>query len=152
MRKILLVLLLANIALSGVCGLSGYLYRDVGDESNTRPVEDENGNKIDNCELNIESDEKLDADHQVFSGNGYKYAVGCRVNDVHSNHGDKYYVIDLVVYGPNKRVSKAWHEQYQVSEGRHISMSKEISFYWLGYSSIICSVSDYFAFFLYKIV
>lgn len=140
MHRLVLCLLLATIGLSNVTyGLSGYLYRDT-DRTRGKGMDNDN-NKIDNCQLNVESDEKIDTDHQVFSGNGYKYGLNCRVNDIHSNHGDKYYVIDLVVYGPNKRVSKAWHEQYQASEGRHISMSKEISFYWLGYSSVICSVS-----------
>ena len=60
--------------------------------------------------------------------------------------GDKYYIIDLIVYGPNNRVAKAWREQFSISslfKNRNMFMNKKISFRFLGLNKVICSITKY---------
>lgn len=83
----------------------------------------------------------------VFAGNGFQYGIGCNIFDPKLTSGDKYYVIDLIVYGPNTRVAKAWREQFTTSQivqtNRHLTINKQLSFHWLGMNTIVCSVSKY---------
>lgn len=80
----------------------------------------------------------------VYAGNGHNYAINCHVNDPKMRTGDKYYVIDLIVYGPNQRVAKAWREQFTtasfMSNGKSFFLNKNLSFYWLGENNIVCGV------------
>lgn len=81
----------------------------------------------------------------VYAGNGYTYAINCHVNDAKMRPGDKYYVIDLIVYGPNQRVAKAWREQFTAASlfatSKSFFINKSLSFYWLGENNIVCAVS-----------
>ena len=82
----------------------------------------------------------------AYAGNGFTYEIGCSVFDPKIKIGDKYYVIDLIVYGPNTRVAKAWREQFStatLSATKKLVLNKSLSFHWLGLNNIVCSVSKY---------
>jgi hypothetical protein len=80
----------------------------------------------------------------VYVGSNFNYKVGCTVKDTNFKPGDKYYTIDLIVYGPNTRVAKAWQDQLEIkSDLDHFSTNKILSFRWIGINSIVCSVSKY---------
>lgn len=131
-----------------VHSISGYLFKKHQEESiEAKPliaVFDDPNEK--SCLIKLQSNERVNDKHVVYSGNGFNYDIGCSINDPHSEIGDKYYVIDLVVYGPNTRVAKAWREQFKISKtntGTTIALDKTLSFYWLGVSNIVCSVQKY---------
>lgn len=55
-------------------------------------------------------------------------------------------MIDVIVYGPNTRVAKAWREQFStssISQTKSLALSRNMSFNWLGLNNIVCSVSKY---------
>lgn len=85
------------------------------------------------------------SEDDVYAGNGHSYSINCHVSDPKMRAGDKYYVIDLIVYGPNQRVAKAWREQFTtaslISNGKSFFINKNLSFYSLGENNIICGVS-----------
>jgi hypothetical protein len=94
------------------------------------------------------SDSNVDKQLDVYVGNGFFYDIGCQITDPKMKPNDRYYVIDLVIYGPNSRVAKAWREQFNTatllkSSSRLLSLSKKASFHWIGVNSIVCSVSKY---------
>ena len=113
------------------------------------------------CQLNIEtpslspslSSNFIDVDGSsssssaAIAGNAFTYDVSCHVNDPKMRPGDKYYIIDLILYGPNKRVAKAWRQQFPAvassSDGERLSLSKTVSFRSLGENTLICSASKY---------
>lgn len=99
------------------------------------------------CYLQFKSDElrTRDADTlDVFAGNAFVYDIACTVSDSTMRSGDKYYVIDLVLYGPNSRVSKAWREQFSTSRKYNsLSLNKKVSLNSIGINSLVCSVSKY---------
>ncbi|RNA25818.1 hypothetical protein BpHYR1_004898 [Brachionus plicatilis] len=105
-------------------------------------VDIENG-----CYLQFESQElrTRDADTlDAYAGNGFTYDIACTVTDSTMRSGDKYYVIDLVLYGPNSRVSKAWREQFSTHRKyRSLSLNKKISLNSIGTNTLVCSVSKY---------
>jgi hypothetical protein len=104
----------------------------------------------DSCHLRLDftSSNYVDGSHDetVYAGNGFNYVINCHVNDAKMRAGDKYYVIDLIVYGPNQRVAKAWREQFTsanfVVNSKSFYLNKNLSFYWLGENNIVCAVSD----------
>ena len=68
------------------------------------------------------------------------------MNDPEPQVDDKYYVFYLIVYGPNRRASKAWHEQFMVKSSkvsRNFILDKDLSYNYLGYSSVVCAVKKY---------
>ena len=82
----------------------------------------------------------------VYVGNGYVYELGCSVADPTMRSGDKYYVIDVVMYGPNSRVSKAWREQYPTAnmfKTRNLSLNKKVTLNSIGLNTVVCSISKY---------
>ncbi|CAF0872167.1 unnamed protein product [Brachionus calyciflorus] len=113
---------------------------------NSQEFETENG-----CLLQFKKEDDFILNRQletinVYAGNGYVYDLACSVADPKMRSGDKYYVIDVVLYGPNSRVSKAWREQYTTSnlfKTRNLSLSKKVTLNSIGMNSIVCSVSKY---------
>lgn len=101
------------------------------------------------CIMKINADLIMSKKRETFTayaGNGFNYAIGCDVFDPKIRAGDKYYVIDLIVYGPNTRVAKAWREQFStssISKTKNLALSRNLSFNWLGLNNIVCSVSKY---------
>lgn len=93
--------------------------------------------------------DSIESGLKVYAGNAFNYDVTCHVNDPKMRSGDKYYVIDLVIYGSNTRVAKAWREQFNtislLSGGnqRSLAINKNLSFYSLGQNTIVCSVTKY---------
>jgi hypothetical protein len=80
--------------------------------------------------------------YDVYAGAAYEYSLRCGVKDDHTQPGDKYYVLDVLVYGPNRRVAKAWRSQF-ASRASIASVVRKISFRSLGKNSVICAVSKY---------
>ncbi len=136
------------ISYSNVSALSGYLFNQ--ETSLSHPLNhqtDDTLNANNNCQIKVQSISSTS--HVVYSGNAFTYDIGCSVTDASLQIGDKYYVIDLVVYGQNTRVAKAWRQQFSSSTSTgtgQISLDKNMSFYYLGASSIVCSVSKYNSF------
>ena len=61
------------------------------------------------CQLQVQSESFKTKKTEVlfaFAGNGFNYEIGCHINDPKMRPGDKYYIIDLILYGPNTRVAK----------------------------------------------
>lgn len=99
---------------------------------------------------NLFGDGNDSSDHQssVYVGHNHNYDVSCQISDPKLKSDDKYYVVDLVVYGPNSRVAKAWREQYNahgriISSRNQLSLDKKVSFRWVGQNSIFCLVTKY---------
>lgn len=108
-----------------------------------------NESETNRCQMQINTETIMTMKRDVssaYAGNGYSYEIGCSVIDPNLKQGDKYYVIDLIVYGPNTRVAKAWREQFtttSISQSRSLILTKSLSFHWLGVNNIVCSVSKY---------
>lgn len=106
-------------------------------------------NETNKCQMHIDTETIMSMKRDVttaYAGNGFGYEIGCSVVDPNIKLGDKYYVIDLIVYGPNTRVAKAWREQFStttISQTRSLILNKSLSFHWLGINNIVCSVSKY---------
>jgi hypothetical protein len=124
-------------------------------KSKTRKLDDE-GTVVDEaaCKLSLESNDDESvlrgrdsvSSSFAYAGNAFNYDITCSLNDPRMESGDKYYVIDLIVYGPNTRVTKAWREQYSadsVRKMRSIRLSKSLSFRAVGLNSIVCSITKY---------
>ena len=100
-----------------------------------------------NCQFKLSSDLlnaglfKKNENVSVYAGNGFSYDIGCSVSDTQIKNGDKYYMIHLIIYGPNSRVAKAWREQYQI--GKNIVISRNVSFHSLGVNNIVCVIDKY---------
>jgi hypothetical protein len=88
-------------------------------------------------------------DEQLFAyvGNKYTYDVGCSVSDPKMKPSDRYYVIDIVLYGPNLRVAKAYREQIlggqSLKSSKLLILNKKISFHFMGINTVVCSVTKY---------
>jgi hypothetical protein len=101
------------------------------------------------CQLQVQSESFSNKENEILSayaGNAFSYELGCHINDPLMKVGDKYYIIDLIVYGPNNRVAKAWREQFSISslfKSRNMFMNKKISFRFLGLNKVICSITKY---------
>ena len=101
------------------------------------------------CQLQVQSESFSNKENEIlnaYAGNAFSYELGCHINDPLMKVGDKYYIIDLIVYGPNSRVAKAWREQFSISsllKTRNMFMNKKISFRFLGLNKVVCSVTKY---------
>ena len=107
------------------------------------------------CSLKVSYDAKNKVDSEsngeelnAYAGNGFNYDVGCHTNDAKIRPNDKYYVIDLVLYGPNSRVAKAWREQFNAytlikNSSLLLNLNKKVSFHWIGVNSLVCSITKY---------
>jgi hypothetical protein len=101
------------------------------------------------CQLQVQSESFSNKENEIlnaYAGNAFSYELGCHINDPLMKVGDKYYIIDLIVYGPNNRVAKAWREQFSISslfKNRNMFMNKKISFRFLGLNKVICSITKY---------
>lgn len=98
------------------------------------------------CQLQFDNKPKQNDQFDAYAGNAFSYDLACSVLDSRMRSGDKYYVIDLVLYGPNSRVAKAWREQFttlSLFKSRNLSLNKKIAFNWVGTNTIVCSVSKY---------
>jgi hypothetical protein len=93
------------------------------------------------CQLQIQSETfttRPDVTMVAFAGNAYTYEISCHVNDAKMRTGDKYYIIDLILYGPNMRVQRAWREQFSANnllKSRQLAINKRVSYRWLGINS-----------------
>lgn len=111
------------------------------------PIFGQNFDTDNGCYLQVESDIARTRDVEtldVYAGNAHVYDISCIVSDSTIRSGDKYYVIDMVLYGPNSRVSKAWREQFSTSRKyRNLSLNKKLSLNSIGINRLVCSVSKY---------
>lgn len=111
------------------------------------PIFGQNFDSDNGCYLQVESGTMRTRDAEtldMFAGNAHVYDISCIVSDSTMRSGDKYYVIDLVLYGPNSRVSKAWREQFSTSrKNRNLSLNKKLSLNSIGTNRLVCSVSKY---------
>lgn len=135
----------------------GYNYDELTDSSETQPPPPQTTTQQTtlptsndySCQLQVQSETystKQDISYMAYAGNAFNYEVSCHVNDAKMRPGDKYYIIDLILYGPNNRVQRAWREQFNsniLAKSKNLAINKKVSYRWLGINSFVCSVTKY---------
>lgn len=83
-----------------------------------RDIRKQSKKLIENLDEEGDEDETSGSDTNsvitVTAGNAYKYNLSCSINNKNFHYGDKHYIIDLIVYGPNRQL-KAWRYNFNVS-------------------------------------
>ena len=140
---------LTNIDSSTLLTDSAEAFKSQLNRLNSQLKTDSGPNSENTCQLQVQSETftaREDAVLHAYAGNAFSYEIGCHINDPMMKAGDKYYIIDLIVYGPTSRVAKAWREQFSISsllKTRNMFMNKKISFRFLGLNRVACSVTKY---------